>query len=378
MRFILEEIDKPLKLTKIFDCLCLLLGTNMNNNGSILTTKFSIKYHNWSVCWKYTCPGSTKYSNQIKRKSKTSPTKRYLTISDVLSFIPRVCLSIMMFLVKSSAKILTKMMGFVANLWSTSFITFTIFVAYGVMFTTKNNIMPILPLGFPDLATFCYPWRRGTPMLINGETHLRIHNFTEDIRQQIKLQFSNSILSVTFKLIRQLSVITTTVIRKGRETFLFSLDFMSMMTVLCLLYTLSAIKLFRDKKTPKFLITWAHPFTESHSSPIITIPPLLTNEQYQDVLEALTNLLILCCALIMFYISTQDESNYDMKHMANLSLFHFMCKGIRKGTSPMFVKNQPKLNTKPILSIQEFQNRKREKKQQYYQTVLKNKRQKKR
>ena len=350
----------------------------MNNNGSTVITKFSIKYHNWSVCWKYTCPGSTKYSNQIKRKSKTSPIKRYLTISDVLSFIPRMFLSIVMFLMKSSANILTNTMVFIANLWLTSLITFAVFIAYGVIFRTKNNIIPILPLGFPDLDTFCYPWRKRTPMLINGETHLVIHNFTEDIHQQIKLQFSNSILSVTFKLIRQLSFITTFVARKGKEAFLFSLDFVSMMIVLCLLYTLSAIKLFQDKRTPKFLITWTLPFTESHFSPIITIPPLLTNEQYQDILEAFTNLLILCCALIMFYISTQDESNCDMKHMANLSFLRFICKAITKSTSPMFIKNPPKPNSTHTLSIQEFQNRKREKRQQYYQTVLRNKRQKKR
>lgn len=375
MRIILEEIDKPLKLTKIFYCLFLLLGTNMNNNGLTVTTKFSIKYHNWSVCWKYTCPGSTKYSNQIKRKSKTSPTKRYLTVPGVLSSILRASLSIMMFFMKTSAKILTNMMGFIANLWLTSLITFTIFIVYGVIFTTKNNIIPILPLGFPDLSTFCYPWRRMTPMLINGETHKIIHNFTKDIHQKIKLQFSNSILFITLKLIRQLSGITKFIIRKGREAFLFSLDSVSMMTVLYLLYTLSAIKLFRGKKTPKSLMTWALPFTESHYAPIITIPPLLTNEQYQDILEALTNLLIPCCAVIMFCIATQDESNHDTKHMASLSLLRFMCKAMTKGTSPMFVKNPPKPNLTPI---QEFQNRKREKKQQYYQTVLKNKKQKKR
>ena len=361
------------KLTQTFCQLSLILGAHTSKEERCKTKKTNMKYHNWSILWKYSAPGSTRYYKQIQRKSKKTALR---STNNLLNATVTWMIGSFMTLLRSFVQIIFKTMNnFVwiifkyVNLFVVGFLLCMVYV---MVFVIMKKVLPNIRITWiPYSVISDYPTTKGiSSLFMVNEWHI-LHDVIQSYINGLETHTTKLIGFIFSNSSETITLITKRTITKCRQVLWYSFDFMFILAVLCLLYTVSVVRLFQRNKSTKSTMKWAVPFTDLHYSPLITIPPLLTKKQGQYVRDVSLTFLITCIAMVVLYISSLGDSGYDTQNRTVLSVLHYLCKGVRKGISPLFVKSQTQNSIISKMSIEEFTKAKQEKRRQSYQNAKK-------
>ena len=326
-----------------------------------------MRFHNWKISWKYSPPGSNKYYNQIKRKlnkqMERNPIHATLPLYTILmGFIT----SLIMFITDTALSVVTTLLwavldiGFMIGhllLLGTLLISTFLFKKHVLTYSTKFNVfIPSIP--HDELNNFQTQYTRENVFSIMSLIHNNNNHFSLYLLQNTKNaliysgQATNTMIRMSFI--------------KCKYCLWFVFDFFCMVAVLFILYILSAIRLFTTKKSTKVGTRWATTFMELHYSPIIFIPPILTTDQLHYLFDWILYVIMVSIVGIMHFIFIYNATGYHTQQNVHLSVIHFICKWLKRGIAPMFIKDHPNPNPQ-YMSLDEFARQKSAKRRQRYQ-----------
>ena len=114
-----------------------------------------------------------------------------------------------------------------------------------------------------------------------------------------------------------------------KHTMWYFFDMMFIFSILSVIYVISAIRLMNKRKTTKFMMKWTETFMDLHYSPVITVPPLFTTEQYHNLLDLiLYSFMAIGVAIICYIYTVIDKSSNTPHGTVTLSLAFIIYQNI--------------------------------------------------